>query len=77
MTTDAQKRATYNYRQRIKGTLQGEELRIKHNEYCKKAMKKLYENNDGYRLEKIKSGCDKNYYNNPDQVLRAIRKLFL
>jgi len=61
MMTEAQKRAIYNYRQRIKGTEQGEEYRVKQNEYAKKSEKKRYENSDEYRLTKNKIDLD-NYY---------------
>jgi hypothetical protein len=76
MTTEAQKRATKAYRARIKGTEQGEALRQKHNEYSRNAEKKKYDTNEEFRLNKIKIGCDKNYYNSPDQILKSVRKLF-
>jgi hypothetical protein len=61
MMTEAQKRAIYAYRQRIKGTEQGEDQRHKHNEICKRAVKKRYDNNEEYRLTQNKS-CLDNYY---------------
>lgn len=76
MVTEAQKRATKAYRERIKGTEQGEILRQKQNEYSRKAEKKRYDTNEEFRLNKIKIGCDKNYYNSPDQILKSVRKLF-
>lgn len=75
MVTDAQKRATKAYLERIKGTPQGETYRLKHNEYARKAMSKRYARDEDYRIKKIQIGCDKNYYN-PDQILRSVRKLF-
>jgi vacuolar-type H+-ATPase subunit C/Vma6 len=77
MITEAQKRASKAYRERIKGTERGEELRLKQNEYSRKAGKKRYNNDEEYRLNKIKAGCDKGYYNNPDQILKSVRKLFM
>ena len=73
--TEAQKRATYAYRLRIKNTDTGEQMRLKQIEYSKKYSLNKYHTDEEFRLNKIVIGCDRNYYNE-DQILRCIRKLF-
>lgn len=78
MMTEAQKRAIYAYRQRIKGTEQGEEYRLKQNEYAKKAEKKRYYNNEEHRLNKNKYDLEnyhgKQYYSY-DRIVKQFRNI--
>ena len=77
-TTEAQKRATANYRKRIIGTDQAEKYRMKQREYCRKSIMEKYNSDDAFRLEKIKQMSLRYYYDlADDKHLRCIRRLFV
>lgn len=78
MLTEAQKRAIYAYRQRIKGTPQGEEYRLKQNEYAKISEKKRYETNEEHRLNKNKYNLENYYgkqYYSYDRMVKQFRNI--
>jgi hypothetical protein len=74
----AQKRATTNYRLRLKGTEKGEILLDKCRGYARKSFNKLYHENPDFRTAHLKQCNSRAYYlNDDDQFLRSIRKLFI
>jgi len=76
-TTEAQKRATANYRKRIVGTEKAENYKIKQREYARKSIMERYNRDEHYRLEKIKLMSLRYYYDlTDDKHLRCIRHLF-
>ena len=77
-TTEAQKRATVAYRERLKGTIKGEILADKMRGYARKSFNKIYNNDPDFRERKREECRLRSYYDNSDdKFLRAIRKLFI
>ena len=77
-TTDAQKRATLAYRERLRGTEKGELLAEKMRGYAKKSFNKIYNSDEAFRERKKEECRLRAYYDNSDdKFLRAIRKLFI
>jgi hypothetical protein len=76
-TTEAQKRATANYRKRIVGTERAEKYKTKQREYSRKSIMERYNSDEHYRLEKIKQMSLRYYYDlTDDKHLRCVRRLF-
>lgn len=76
-TTEAQKRATIAYRERLKGTAKGEILADKMRGYARKSFNKIYNSDESFRERKREECRLRSYYDNSDdKFLRAIRKLF-
>ena len=76
-TTEAQKRATANYRKKIVGTERAENYKRKQQEYSRKSIMERYNSDEHYRLEKIKQMSLRYYYDlTDDKHLRSIRRLF-
>ena len=77
MVSEAQKRATTNYRLRLKGTPKGDELLDKCRSYARKSFNKLYSENEAFRIQHL-ADCNRRayYLNDNDQFLRCIRKLY-
>ena len=74
----AQKRATANYRARLKGTEAGEILAEKCRGYARKSFNKLYRENEEFRKAKLADCNSRAYYlNDKDQFLRSVRRLYL
>jgi hypothetical protein len=76
-TTEAQKRATVAYRNRLKGTPKGDILADKMREYARKSFMKIYNSDEEFR-EKKKEECRLRVYydNSDDKFLRAVRRLY-
>ena len=76
-TTEAQKRATANYRKRIVGTERADNYKMKQREYSRKSIMERYNSDESFRLEKIKQMSLRYYYDlTDDKHLRCIRRLF-
>jgi hypothetical protein len=76
-TSEAQKRATIAYRQRLKGTPAGDELADKMRGYARKSFNKIYNSDEEFRNRKREECRLRSYYDNSDdKFLRSIRKLF-
>ena len=76
-TTEAQKRATVAYRNRLKGTEKGEILADKMRGYARKSFNKIYNNDMEFRERKREECRLRVYYDNSDdKFLRAVRRLF-
>ncbi len=76
--SEAQKRATANYRARLKGTEKGERMAEMCRGYARKSFNKLYRENPEFRIAKLADCNSRAYYlNDKDQFLRSVRKLFI
>lgn len=78
MVSEAQKRATANYRLRLKGTEKGEILSEKCRGYARKSFNKLYHENIEFKMHHLAQCNSRAYYlNDKDQFLKSIRRLYL
>ena len=76
-TTEAQKRATVAYRERLKGTEKGDILADKMRGYARKSFNKSYHTDEDFRIKKREECRLRAYYDNSDdKFLKCIRKLF-
>ena len=75
--SEALRLAQKRYLERVKGTEIGERIRRSNIESAKRAFNRRYANDEAFRLEKVKYGIEKYYYDTAEEgSMRAIRKLF-